>query len=387
MRIFVTGTRGIPQIPGGVESHCEKLYPIIAAMGHEVIVARRSTYVQDKLTSWSGVQLIDIFTPKKKSIEAITHTFLAILKAKKYKPDIVHIHAIGPSIMVPFARLLGLKVVITNHGPDYDRQKWNWLAKQILKLGEYLGGKFANEIIVISNVIASIMRDRCGRESYLIYNGVVIPEIAPSADYIDSLGLQSKNYILAAARFVPEKGLHDLINAFKQTGLDCKLVLAGDADHEDKYSTDLKKLAESDKRIVLTGFITGDKLHQIFHHAKLFVLPSYHEGLPIALLEALSYELAVLVSDIPANLEVPLRKDRYFECGNVNLLAKKLTSLFGANIDTAEKEDIRLMLQNHYNWTQIASETVGVYEKAIQAIKNKRFRFRQNNLSKNRGKK
>lgn len=369
MKIFVTGTRGIPQIPGGVESHCEKLYPIIAAMGHEVIVARRSTYVQDGLTSWSGVQLIDIFTPKKKSIEAITHTFLAILKAKKYKPDILHIHAIGPSIMVPFARLLGLKVVITNHGPDYDRQKWNWLAKQILKLGEYLGGKFANEIIVISNVIARIMRDRCGRESHLIYNGVVIPELIPNADYIDSLGLKSKNYILAAARFVPEKGLHDLINAFKQTSLDCKLVLAGDADHEDKYSTDLKKLAGSDKRIVLTGFITGDKLHQIFHHAKLFVLPSYHEGLPIALLEALSYELAVLVSDIPANLEVPLRKDRYFECGNVTLLAKKLTSLFGENIDTAEKEETRLMLQNHYNWNQIASETVGVYEKAIQVIK------------------
>ncbi len=369
MKIFVTGTRGIPQIPGGVESHCEKLYPLIAAMGHEVIVARRSTYVKDKLTSWSGVQLVDIYTPKKKSIEAIIHTFLAILKAKKYKPDVIHIHAIGPSIMVPFARLLGLKVVITNHGPDYDRQKWNWIAKRVLMLGEYLGGKFANEIIVISNVIARIMRDRCGRESHLIYNGVVIPELSPNADYIDSLGLQSKNYILAAARFVPEKGLHDLINAFKATALDCKLVLAGDADHEDKYSADLKKLAASDKRIVLTGFIMGDKLHQIFHHAKLFVLPSYHEGLPIALLEALSYEIAVLVSDIPANLEVPLRKDHYFECGNVNLLAEKLTSLFSASIDTAEKEEIRLMLQTHYNWNQIASETVGVYEKAIKANK------------------
>ncbi len=366
MKIFVTGTRGIPQIPGGVESHCEKLYPIIAAMGHEIIIARRSTYVKSKLSNWSGVRLVDIYTPKKKSIEAIIHTFLAVLKAKEFRPDVVHIHAVGPSIMVPFARLLGLRVVITNHGPDYERQKWSWLAKQILKLGEYLGGKFANEIIVISNVIARIIHERCGRESHLIYNGVVIPDQNSDTDYIDSLGLQSKNYILAAARFVPEKGLHDLINAFKKSNLGCNLVLAGDADHEDKYSTHLKKLAAGDKRIVLTGFITGDKLQQVFRHARLFVLPSYHEGLPIALLEALSYELPVLVSDIPANLEVPLRKDRFFTCGDVNLLAEKLTTLFTAEDDPEEKKEIRQMLRNHYNWEIIAEQTITVYREAMK---------------------
>ena len=208
MKIFVTGTRGIPQIPGGVESHCEKLYPLIVKMGHEVILARRSTYVHDELKDWQGIQLVNIYTPRKKSIEAIIHTFLAVLEARKHKPDIIHVHAIGPSILVPFARLLGFKVVVTNHGPDYDRQKWGWLAKNILMLGEYLGCKYANEVIVISRVIENIIQNRCKRASNLIYNGVLLPPANIHADYIERIGVKPGNYILAAARFVPEKGLH-----------------------------------------------------------------------------------------------------------------------------------------------------------------------------------
>jgi len=369
MKIFVTGTRGVPDIPGGVETHCEKLYPILINMGHEVIIARRSTYVRDKLNSWQGIKLVDIFTPRKKSTEAIIHTFLAIIKAKKTKSDILHIHAIGPSLMVPFARLLGLCVVVTHHGPDYERQKWGWLAKQVLKLSEYLGCKFANEVIVISTVIENIVQTRCKRSSNLIYNGVTLPPKDIKSDYLESLNIKPGGYILAAARFVPEKGLHDLIEAFRDTKSDYQLVIAGDADHEDKYSTDLKEMAKSDSRIVLTGFITGNKLQQIFKHARLFALPSYHEGLPIALLEALSYGLPVLVSDIAANLEVNLEKERYFQCGNVADLTHKLDLLTKKQLYPGEKEHIRDLLENSYNWEKIAHQTINVYLKATSIAK------------------
>ena len=365
MKIFVTGTRGIPHIPGGVETHCEKLYPIIVNNGHEVIIARRSTYTQGKLESWNGIKLIDIFNPREKSLEAIVHTFLSIIEAKKNKPDIVHIHAIGPSIIVPFARLLGLRVVVTNHGPDYDRQKWGWLAKQVLMLSEYLGGKFANEVIVISHSIEDIIHRRCKRDCHLIYNGVAPTPKIIGDDFLKSVNVKPGNYILAAARFVPEKGLHDLIEAFKHTDLDCQLVLAGDADHEDKYSRELKKMAEGDERIKLTGFITGEKLQQVFKHARLFILPSYHEGLPIALLEALSYGLSVLVSDIPANLEINLNKDRYFRCGEVDNLREKLLELFELELEPQEQRHIMEMLSTDYNWDTIAEQTVSVYEKAL----------------------
>ncbi len=174
MKIFVTGTRGIPDIPGGVEKHCEQLYPRIVAKGHEVLLARRPDYAKDTLTEWRGVKLVDCFAPKKKSLEAIVHTVGAIIQARKWGADVIHIHAIGPALVVPFARLLGMRVVFTNHGPDYDRQKWGGLAKFMLKLGEKLGGIFANEVVVISEVIREIIQKRCKRQSHLIYNGVEI---------------------------------------------------------------------------------------------------------------------------------------------------------------------------------------------------------------------
>jgi glycosyltransferase involved in cell wall biosynthesis len=366
MRVFVTGTRGIPDIPGGVESHCQELYPLIAAKGHTVMLCRRSSYVSTPLMQWKGVELIDCFAPKSKSLEAFVHTFLAIIQARKWNADIVHVHAVGPALMIPFARLLGLNVVMTNHGPDYNRQKWGWLARSVLKLGEKLGGTYANEVIVISQSIRQIVRDRCHRSSHLIYNGVNIPEIDDTSDYVNELGATPGNYVLAVARFVPEKGLHDLIDAFNKLDIDGHLIIAGDSDHRDKYSESLKNKARLNKRIILTGYITGNKLNQIFTHARVFVLPSYHEGLPIALLEALSYGLPVLVSDIPANKEVGLSQNSYFHCGDSEDLARKLGITWQIQQENTEKAATRAWVREKYNWQNIAEQTILVYKQVCK---------------------
>lgn len=366
MKIFVTGTRGIPDIPGGVEKHSQELYPRIAAMGHEVFLATRRSYVVDPQTEWQGVRLIHTFCPRSKSLEAIVHTFVAILKARWLSPDIVHIHAVGPGLMAPLARLLGLRVVVTNHGPDYDRQKWGRAAKMMLRLGEYLGGRFANEVIVISKVIAEIIRQRCGRSSHLIYNGVPLPEISAPVDQLKRFGVRpAGGYILAVARFVPEKGLHDLVEAFAGLKGNLQLVIAGDADHVTEYSKKLREQASRDRRIVLTGYVTGEPLHQLYAHAALFVLPSYHEGLPIVLLEAMSYDLSVLVSDIPANREVDLSPSRYFPPGNIDDLREKLRVLSSEKLTEQEKESFRTRIKQDYNWSKIAEQTVAVYKKAL----------------------
>jgi len=365
MRIFVTGTRGLPDIPCGVEKHCQELYPRIVAQGHEVILATRTSYVETRLDSWAGVRLTHIFAPRTKSLEAVLHTFLAILKARILNPDIVHIHAIGPSLMVPFARLLGLKVVVTNHGPDYDRQKWGAAARHMLRLGEKLGGWFANEVIVISTVIADIIRTRCHRESNLVYNGVPIPLKSQSVDQLEERDIRAGNYILAVARLVPEKGLHDLVRAFSHLQGDTQLVIAGDADHESDYSRNLKKMAAEDSRIVMTGYVTGEALNQIYSNARLFVLPSYHEGLPICLLEAMSYGLPVLVSDIPANKEVQLPEERFFKCGDTAELQAKLETLLQQELTAVEQQQIREQIERKYNWDLIAEQTIAVYRKAL----------------------
>ena len=366
MKIVVIGTRGIPDIPGGVETHCQELYPRLVDMGHDVTVMRRSCYVTDsnRVDSFKGVKLKDVYAPKKKSLEAITHTFLAVIKARRLKPDVLHVHAIGPSLMVPLARLLGMKVVSTNHGPDYDRGKWGRAAKLFLKTGEKFGARRSNRVIVISKVIAQILADKYGRtDTDLIFNGVVRPQKSSSTDYIQSLGLEAGRYVVAVGRFVQEKGFHDLINAFvKAAPAGFKLVLAGDSDHPDDYSENLKKQAR-DAGVILTGYIRGEKMNQIMTNAALFVLPSYHEGLPIALLEAMSYDLDVLVSDIPANKIDELSDEDFFPVGDTDSLALALSRKLAAG-NLNRRHDL-----SRYDWDDVARQTVEVYKKAIKKKK------------------
>lgn len=355
MKVVVTGTRGIPNVMGGVETHCEELFPRIAAMGTDVTVVRRSSYVSDGLTEWNGVKLKDIPAPRKKSLEAIVHTFRAVNYAARVHADVLHVHAAGPALVTPYAKLRGMKVVFTSHGPEYDRDKWGRLAKAALRLGERLGVRYADDVIVISDVIRNIIKDKYGRTEkvHLIYNGVPAPDVCDFPEYFDELGIEPGKYILGMCRFVPEKRLGDLVEAYK--GLEgYKLVLAGDTDFEDSYSRKLKADAR-EAGAVLTGFIRGRKLHSLLSHAACYVLPSSHEGLPIALLEAMSYGRKVLVSDIPANLEVGLPADNYFPCGNVESLREKLRRLLES--DGTPRYDM-----TRYDWDTIAERVKQVYE-------------------------
>lgn len=395
MKIVVTGTRGIPNVMGGVETHCEELFPRIAAMGEDVTVIRRKSYVNDGLKEWKGVKLVDIETPKKKSFEAIIHTYRAINMAKKLGADILHIHAIGPALLTPYAKMLGMKVVFTHHGPDYDRDKWGKAAKMVLKLGERMGCMFADDVIVISDVIRNLIKEKYGRTKnvHLIYNGVSKPEICDYPEYFEELGIKKGRYILGMCRFVPEKNLHHLVEAFniikneelriKKEGSvqvneelkikkqdsaqadeelkgkdggddDIKLVLAGDTDFEDDYSRGLKEMARKNG-VVLTGFVKGRKLHSLLTNCMCYCLPSSHEGLPIALLEAMSYGVKVIVSDIPANLEVGLPQNDYFHVGNVDELAKKLNDVMTHPVEHIEYD------MTKYDWDKIAREVKEVY--------------------------
>lgn len=374
MKIVVTGTRGIPNVMGGVETHCEELFPRIAAMGEDVTVIRRKSYVNDGLKEWKGVKLVDIETPKKKSFEAIIHTYRAINMAKKLGADILHIHAIGPALLTPYAKMLGMKVVFTHHGPDYDRDKWGKAAKMVLKMGERMGCMFADDVIVISDVIRNLVKEKYGRTKnvHLIYNGVSKPEICDYPEYFEELGIKKGRYILGMCRFVPEKNLHHLVEAFniikneelrikKESSAlanyelnDVKLVLAGDTDFEDDYSRGLKEMARKNG-VVLTGFVKGRKLHSLLTNCMCYCLPSSHEGLPIALLEAMSYGVKVIVSDIPANLEVGLPQNDYFHVGNVDELAKKLNDVMAHPVEHIDYD------MTKYDWDKIAREVKDIY--------------------------
>jgi glycosyltransferase involved in cell wall biosynthesis len=366
MKVAVIGTRGIPDIQGGVESHCEHLYPFLVKKGCEVVVLARKPYTKRWVGEYKGVQVRALTSYKNKYLEAALHTMYGIMEATRYKPDIVHIHAVGPAFFAPLARLLGHKVIVTHHGPDYVRKKWNFLFKCLLHLGEAVGVYAASRVISISKGITKDLRAKYKIRPALIPNGVLIPHPLKSTDFIEKHQLKPRQFILTVGRLVPEKGFHDLVAAFQaHAPLNWKLVIAGSSDHEDRYSQKLK--AGASKNIVFTGFVKGQALQELYSHAGLFVLPSYHEGLPIALLEAMSYGLSCVVSDIPANREVPLATNRFFKPGDIHTLQAKIKEFISKPLTEQEKQAQIALIVEHYNWESIAEQTYKTYEKVLNA--------------------
>ncbi len=374
MRIVVLGTRGFPDVQGGVEKHCEELYPRLVALGLDVIIITRKNYIKEKIDGFKGVRFVHLFSPKLKSLEAISHTFLALFKLKKLKPDIVHVHSIGPSILIPLIKLFGYKVVMTHHGPDYMRKKWGIIAKFALRLGEKNAMKYSDKVVVIAKWIQDYIEKKYKRLSYLIPNGVTPIDIksydtdnAGNSLIFKKFNIRTGKYIFTAARFVPEKGLDDLINAY---GLidspEFKLVIAGDADHETDYSKALKDLANKTNGVIFTGAVYKGDIFKLYSNAGLFVLPSYYEGFPISLLEALSFGVPVLVSDINAHKEILLPDFRYFRTGNVQELSKKIEECFKKGIDENEKKRYIDLIKTCYNWDIIAEKTLSVYKECAR---------------------
>jgi glycosyltransferase involved in cell wall biosynthesis len=380
MKITVIGSRGFPGVQGGVENHCEKLYTHLAKCGCDISVFTRKAYGDPYLRSYKNVSLIPVDCPKNKYLEAFVHTFKSLFQAFKLKPDILHLHAIGPSMFAVIARALAIKVVVTNHGPDYMRKKWPFPAKMFLKFCERVGAKYANEVIAIADNIANDIKLKFNIDAVVIPNGVEIPEQAKTEDILKELGLRKKRYLLAVGRLVPEKGLDYLIDAFNRLqdagcktqgrGInsqiyDWKLVIVGRADHEDRYSLELKTKAGKNENIILTGFLTGKALHELYSHTGLFVLPSYYEGLPIVLLEAMSYGLSCIASDIPANRNVELGKDRFFTVGDAQALTLKMGEII--NKEWREEDAAKQigLIAEKYNWDKIADETLKVYKKIL----------------------
>jgi glycosyltransferase involved in cell wall biosynthesis len=364
---MVLGIRGIPSVQGGVETHAEQLYERLAHMGCDVEVLVRTPFVPRSRRAFGSIRIRRIWSPRTSGFEAVVHSLLGVLYAAIVRPDVLHIHAIGPAIVTPLARLLGLRVVVTNHGPDYDRDKWGPFPKWVLRTGESLGMRCANARIAISKVIEQLIQAKYGRESDLIPNGAVPVSLQSDCGEIERFGLQPGRYFLQVGRIVAEKRQLDLIRAFALARPKTwKLVLVGSGGGE---YTEKVHAAAREAGVVLAGFQRGAALAQFYTHAGAFVLPSSHEGLPIALLEALSYGLPVLASSIPANLEIGLPAASYFPVGDVQALAGRLESICKAPIDESARESRRLWVVEHYDWGRIAKQTYAVYNRVLSEPK------------------
>lgn len=377
MRIAFIGQKGIPAITGGVEKHVEEVATRMAKMGHQVFVYVRNNYTDRKLRKYKGVQLIHLPSIPTKNLDAISHTFFAIIHALFCRYDVIHFQAIGPTSLAGIIKTLSRRtaLIATFHCQDYFHQKWGKLAQAYLRFGEKIASTVPDKTIVVSKILKEYVRITYAREAVLIPNGADV-QLNPKTNALDRWELKDKKYILSVGRLIRHKGVHYLIEAFKhlqntaKLTNNFKLVIVGEGFYTDDYVKELKKLAAGREDIVFTGNQNNGSLEQLFSHAYLFVQPSESEGLSLALLEAMGYGLAPLVSNIPENLEAVGKKGFSFKSKDVASLEKKLAYLINKPSEVAKAGKLaKEIVERDFSWDSIARKTLLVYEEVLAAKK------------------
>lgn len=368
MKIAMIGHKRIPSREGGVEIVVEEIATRLVKRGHIVdVYNRRGKNVQDKevdkgrkkIKSYKGVKIITIPTINKKGVDALIYSFLASIRALFGKYDVLHYHAEGSCAMLWIPHLFKKKIVVTIHGLDWQRSKWGGLATKYIKFGEKLAVRYADEIIVLSKGVQKYFKETYNRDTVFIPNGVNKPIIRNSNIIKKKYNLDKDNYILFLARIVPEKGLHYLLEAFKQIDTDKKLVIAGGASHTNDYLSKIKKTANTDSRIIMTGFVQGEELEELYSNCYLYCLPSDIEGMPLSLLEAMSFGCNCLVSNIEENVQVIGKYGKTFRKGNVEDLKETINDML--NGERINKEDIANEILKKYDWNIIVGDIEKLY--------------------------
>ena len=345
--VAVIGTRGFPGIQGGVEAHSYHLYTRMDDV--RVRLYRRRAYLTAQSSqSFPNIEYIDLPSTRVKGFEAVWHTLLSVLHILFHRPDVVHIHNIGPGMFAPLLRLFGLPVVLTYHSPNYEHAKWNAPARWLLRQCEKLSLRFSNRVIFVNKY----QMEKCGalEKSIYIPNGIDPVTRSEDDSFLQRFGILKGEYLLAVGRLTPEKGLQYLVEAANRLPQVTQVVIAGASDHDDSYRKLLDQLDKGHK-VIFTGFTTGEDLNQLYSHARAFVLPSVNEGFPMVLLEAMAHGLPIVCSDIPGTRQVDLPEQDYFAVGDVDALAATLSHLLASPVER-QHYDLK-----QYDWQSIAAIT------------------------------
>lgn len=371
LHIAMLGHKRIPSREGGIEIVVEELSTRMAALGHSVTCFNRGghhvsgkEFDKGKAKQYKGVRLITVPTLDKKGLAAMTSSFFAALQAAFGKYDVIHFHAEGPCAMIWLPKLLGKRCVVTIHGLDWQREKWkNGFGSKYIYLGEKMAVKFADEIIVLSKGVQEYFQKTYGRKTLFIPNGVTRP-VPRKAELIkNKFGIDKDGYLLFLGRIVPEKGLRYLIEAYKELHTDKKLVIAGGSSDTDDFLQEIQTLAAGDDRIIFTGFVAGQALEELYSNAYLYLLPSDLEGMPLSLLEAMSYGNCCVVSDIAECAEVVEDKAVTFQKSNVQDLKEKLQKLCDDPATVQKYKNAAAdFICRKYDWDEITRQTLEIYE-------------------------
>lgn len=370
MNIVMLGHKRIPSREGGVEIVVEELASRMVAAGHQVTCLNRAgSHVSGKefdaaaLTNYKGIRIRTVPTLDKKGLAAMTASVTGAIAAVFGRYDVVHFHAEGPCAMLWLPKLFGKRCIATVHGLDHQRAKWGKFARTYIMLGEKCAAKFADEIIVLSKGVQQYFLDTYGRETVFIPNGVSSPERREICEIRERFGLEKDGYILYLGRLVPEKGITYLIDAFKSVKTDKKLVIAGGSSDTEAFAQELKNQAAGDDRILFTGFVQGRVLEELYSNAYIYTLPSDLEGMPLSLLEAMSYGNCCVTSDIEECASVTGDHGLTFPKGNTDALAALLQKLCDEPaVVEAYQKNSRDYITQKYNWDDVTRKTLELYQ-------------------------
>ncbi|WP_017296497.1 glycosyltransferase family 4 protein [Nodosilinea nodulosa] len=371
MKIAVIGSKGLPPRQGGIEHHCAEIYPRIVERGHQVVVFGRSSYSDRSYRCrrylYQGVRVVSLPSIPLRGFDALCNSALAALLASFQGFDIIHFHALGPSLFTWIPRLIspGARVVVTCHGLDWQRSKWGKLPSRLIHLGEKAAVRFAHAIGVVSQDLQRYLLTTYGRDSVYISNAPASYVTADtSSEFYRAYGLEPKRYLLFLGRIVPEKCPDLLIRAFQQLRPEgWKLVLVGGTSDTSSYIHGLKQLVANDPAIQFTGELHGEQLADAMRGAGLFVLPSELEGLPLALLEAMFEGVPALASDIPVHRQL-LEDGRglLFQVGNVdNCVSALKWATQNPDVLAYMATQAQAYVQSHHSWEQITTDWLQVY--------------------------
>jgi len=377
LRIAMIGQKGIPARYGGVETHVEAVATRLAERGHDVWVYCRSRlrplavehpdgYRENgDAAEYRGVRLAYRPSLHSKHTDAASHTLLCALEAScAHHFDIIHLHGIGPASCAPVAGMFGRRVVSTFHALDWRQVKWGRRARGMLHRGEAVGARHSDAVIAVSRLMQAHVQNTHGVDAVYIPNGAAPFDTPPDAGLLARWGLRPGGYILTVGRIIPDRELHTLIEAFNQLPTTLQLVIVGSETPRTAYSDSLARAARD--RVLFTGDVFGETLQALYGHALFYVLASRVEGLPITVCEAMAHGKALVLSDIPENVEVGGDAARYFRCGDVNALLDALGELAGddgvrARLGASASKRCR----ETYNWDLITDQIEGVYYRAL----------------------
>lgn len=369
----MVGQKGIPANYGGVERAVEELSARLVERGHEVSVFNRREDGDEPIAEHRGIQLVPVRATSGKHSGNLTQSLSGTVRTVGRGFDVVHFHAMGPCLFTPLARVgSNAAVVATIQGRDDQRAKWGLAARTSLRTAAWASARVPHEVIVVSKQLGHHYEADYRRTTHHIPNGVTPPDRSRPVDtaVLDRFGLCRQGYIVNVGRLVPEKAVDQAIIAFRKVETDAKLVIVGGSSHTATYVKRLEQLAAQDERVVLTGPLYGDELGCVFGQASAYVMPSLLEGLPLALLEAVSYRLPLIVSDIQPHLEV-VESDgighRVFRAGDVDDMARAMKrTLEDVRFSGDACRQLEKRVAEEYSWDRIATLTEDVYRQAIE---------------------